>query len=428
MGRRTPWTLATVVAFCSSTALAAPRVESLQPIPPPPPANAQLKPAPVQLAEQPACEPNWATRVYKDARASVVRIDNAEGLGTGFIVFTPKYVATAFHVVALGRPLTITAADGSIQGARVVATDQAHDLALLELDHPIRGAAPLVTEAIPAPVGTPVLIIGHPFALLDRVNRSLDGLLYWTATQGIVSERSDEFVQTDAAVNPGNSGGPVLTCDGHVLGLVTAKLGGEAIGFAVPMPRVDALLGRIGKEPAYAGRWSPEAEIGIAGMLDRTDTWLGFSLGFGVVAYDRWSTELRGGLLWATSTPSAPESQLSSTGFRIHGELDETYRALLFERPFPSYFLVGVGVAGIIDRLSQTTLGQAPVTPGCKPLDSLACNQIIGVPTHQTNKALSPLVRAGFILAGSLELTYAFEINVDSFADSEHRLLLAVPF
>jgi S1-C subfamily serine protease len=393
--------------------------------------------APTQPRQPDSCDPSWAIRVYREARTSVVRIDNAEGLGSGFVVFAPRYVATAFHAVALGRPLTVTAADGSTQRGRVVATDQAHDLALLELEHAISGATPLVVETLPLPVGSPVLVIGHPFALLDRMNRTFDGLLYWSATQGIISERSEEFVQTDAAVNPGNSGGPLLSCDGHVLGLVTAKLGGEAIGFAVPAARLNALVQRIGKERPYSGRLAAEVLVGIQGQLDKSFSWLGVGVGIGAVVHDRWTTELRGGLLWATSTPESSLSVLSSTGFRILGELDESYRFLLFERPFPGYLLVGVGVAGTIDRLSQTTLGEAPVTPGCTPLDSLACNQIIGIQTHQTNRRLWPMATAGFLLAGTIELTYAFQANLGSsrsggvsfdVADSEHRLLLAIPF
>ncbi len=408
------------------------------PLPPPPEVPAgPARPAPVALDAPPSCEPGWATRVYKDARVSVVRIDNAEGLGTGFVVYTPRHVATAFHVIALGRPITVTASDGSQQGARVVATDRVHDIALLELEHPIKGAAPLTPEALPTPVGTPVLAIGHPFGLLDRFSKNLTGLLYWTATQGIISEKSEEFIQTDAAVNPGNSGGPLLACDGRVLGLVTAKLGGEAIGFAVPMPKVDALVGRIGKEPIYGGRVTAEWLVGALFQIDRSYTWLGLGLGFGILAFDQWATGLRGGLLWATSTPNAsplsPVDQASgpvllSQGFRILGELDETYRLLLFDRPFATYLTLGAGVAGTIDRLTQVTLGKAPVTPGCRPQDSLACNTIIGVNTHQTNRRLWPMATAGFLFAGSIEVSYAFQVNVDSVADSEHRVLLGVPF
>jgi hypothetical protein len=382
---------------------------------------------PEQPPEQVGCDPSWATRVYRETRASVIRVDTAEGLGSGFMV-TPKYVATAFHVVALGRSLTITAADGSTQGARVVATDRQHDLALLELDHTIQGATPLVTETLPAPVGTPVLVVGHPFAILDGVNRTSNGLLLGSATQGIVIEGSDEYLQTDAGVNPGNSGGPLLTCDGNVLGLVTVKPRGEAIGFAVPMVRVNALLDRVGKERPYSGHVSAEAALGIQGEIDPSYTWLGFAVGFGLVVHDRWTTELRGGLLWTTSSPQPSLALISNTGLRILGELDETYRFLLFPRPVPGYLLIGAGVAGTIDRVSQTTLGEAPVTPGCTPPDSLACNQIIGLPTHQTTRRLWPMATVGFLVARSLELTYAFQVNVGSVWNSENRLLLAIPF
>jgi serine protease Do len=187
-----------------------------------------------------SCEPGWITRVYKDARPSVVRIENARGIGTGFLIFSRRYVATALHVVASGRKLTVTATDGSQQGARVVVTDALHDLALLELERPLE-APPLEPSSLAAQVGTPVLVIGHPLSPFDRSNRNLEGLLDWTATEGIVSERNDEFLQTDAAVNPGNSGGPMLACDGRVLAIITAKAGGEGIGFAVPIGRVTAI-------------------------------------------------------------------------------------------------------------------------------------------------------------------------------------------
>ena len=272
-----------------------------------------------------------------------MRIDNAEGLGTGFLV-TSAYLVTAFHVVALGRPLRVTAADGTEQAGRVVATDRAHDLALLELEHPIAGAAPLVAETQPAPVGTPVIAIGHPFALLDRVNRTLDGLLYWTATQGIISERSEEFVQTDAAVNPGNSGGPLLACDGHVLGLVTAKLGGEGVGFAVPMPAGGGAPGERGA----ASQGVLHGPVGAGGAGRRPDA------ARPVVHVVRRDRRRRGprvrhqgdaaprrrpvGHLHAGHVadldrrdPQRRPCPGQREGFRVLGELDETYRALLFQ-------------------------------------------------------------------------------------------------
>lgn len=371
-----------------------------------------------------SCDPGWITRVYKDARPSVVRIENARGIGTGFLVFSQRYVATALHVVASGRKLTVTAPDGSQLGASVVAIDPLHDLALLELERPI-AAPPLEESSLPAPVGTPVLVIGHPFSPLDRSNRFLEGLLDWTATEGIVSQRNDELLQTDAAVNPGNSGGPMLACDGRVLGLVTAKASGEGIGFAVPMARVSALQRHIGKQSAYAGGWSTEGQLDLQAQLDRSYFWLGFGLGASLVAHDRWATSVRGSVLWGWNDPGT-SPVLSSTELRGLGEVDETYRVLLQQRPLPAYLLLGLGVAGAIERLNQTAIAEAAVT-GCTPEGSFACTRVVGVSTVQTSFMAWPAATFGFLLGG-LELTYVFQANVKSLADSEHRLLLGVRF
>jgi hypothetical protein len=194
----------------------------------------------------------------------------------------------------------------------------------------------------------------------------------------------------------------------------------------------------VGKQSVYSGRWVAEGLVGVQTQLDPSYTWLGIEVGLGLLAHDAWATQLRAGVLWATGTPgTSPSSMtepanggpvLTSEGFRVLGELDETYRALLFQRPFPAYFLLGIGVAGTIDRLTQVTLGETPVTPGCAPPDSLACEKIVGVNTHQTNRRLWPMATAGFILGGSLELTYAFQWNVDTLSASENRVLVAVPF
>jgi S1-C subfamily serine protease len=370
------------------------------------------------------CEPGWISRVYKDARPSIVRIENARGIGTGFLVFSQRYVATALHVVAGGRTLTLTAIDGSRQGATVVVTDELDDLALLELERPI-DAPPLAASTLSAPVGTPVLVIGHPLSPFDRSNHILEGLLDWTATEGIVSERNSELLQTDAAVNPGNSGGPMLACDGRVLALVTSKVGGEGIGFAVPMSRVSAMQHQIGKQPAYLGGWSAEGQLDLQAQFDRQYLWFGFGVGASVVGHDRWATGIRGSLLWGSSDPGTSQV-LSSNAFRGLGEIDETYRVLVQQRPFPVYTLFGLGVAGSMDRLTQTTLAEAAAT-GCAPQGSFACTTVVGVHTVRTNFMAWPTATFGFLLGG-VELTYEFQANVTSLADSEHRLLLGLRF
>jgi S1-C subfamily serine protease len=418
------------LAFAVAVALMA-KSSAAQPLatnPPPGKPAGNATPAPISLTSQmPNCETGWVTRVYRDARSSVVRIDSADGLGTGFLFYSPRYVATAFHVVELGRGLTITAADGSQQNAEVVLVDRAHDLAILELEHPIANARPLEPSFDPAPVGTPVLVIGHPFALLDRFNQNLQGLLYWSATQGIVSERSDEFLQVDAAVNPGNSGGPLLGCDGRMLGLVSAKLEAEAIGFAVPAARVTALVREMGHQPRYVGRWSTQWQVDLQLALDPTFTWYGFGLGFNVIAYDRLTTTLRGGLMWASSSVG-DGPVLDHSGFRGIFELTEAYRFLLFERPFPFYFNVGAGLAFTIDRINETSLAEQPTSPTCAPANTPQCTQVYASHGHSLDRTLWPMAVASFLVTQSLELSYAFQVNTSSFSDSTHRVLIGIAF
>jgi hypothetical protein len=363
------------------------------------------------------CEPGWIARTYRDTRASVVRIENADGLGSGFVFYSPRYVATAFHVVALGREITVTSADGARQPATIALVDQAHDLAILQLEHEIAGARPLVPNTDPLPIGTPVLIIGHPFALLDRYNQSLQGLLYWTATQGILSGRSEGYLQTDAAVNPGNSGGPLLSCDGRVLGVVSAKLEAEAIGFAVPTQHLLGLTKEIGRQGPYLGRVTGGWQVDLWLQADPSFTWLGFGLGFQVVAYDRWSTALRGGPLWASSTP--PDGPVLDTGgFRLFAELSESYRLLLLQHPLPIYLTLGLGVAGSIDRISTTTLSTQAMQP----------TQPIAIRGHSTSYLLWPDVLASLLLGQSLEIGYAYQANLKDLGPSTHRVLLGISF
>jgi hypothetical protein len=217
----------------------------------------------------------------------------------------------------------------------------------------------------------------------------------------------------------------MLTCDGRMLAVVTAKAGGEGIGFAVPGARVSAMRGQIGKQSVYAGGWSTEGQLDVQMQLDRHDVWFGFGIGASLVARDRWATELRGSVLWGSSDPGTSPI-LSSTTLRGLGELDETYRILLQQRPFPAYSQIGLGVAGTLDRLTQTAVAEATVT-GCTPQGSFACTKVVGVTTVQTHAMVWPTASFGFLLA-DLEITYVFQANLTSLADSEHRLLLGAHF
>jgi S1-C subfamily serine protease len=159
---------------------------------------------------------------------SVFTIETDEGLGAGFAAWRENgglYIVTANHVVAgAARPVvTVTRKGGSWSGS-IVKTDPRNDLALIRLNAQPAGARPLWQSSQPnkPSPGDELLLVGSPYGL--------DG----TVTTGVVSRVTYRWIQTDAAANPGNSGGPAIDKQGHVVGVLVAG-GGENLNFAVPI-------------------------------------------------------------------------------------------------------------------------------------------------------------------------------------------------
>ena len=158
----------------------------------------------------------------------------ASSLGSGFIIDDAGIVVTNFHVIENAEEITVTLADETAFTAEVLGQDQKTDIAVLKID-------PGDTDLTAVPfgdsdslrVGDWVLAIGNPFGLGG------------TVTAGIVSARGrdigngpyDDFIQTDASINRGNSGGPLFNTDGEVIGINTAIFsqsgGSVGIGFAI---------------------------------------------------------------------------------------------------------------------------------------------------------------------------------------------------
>ncbi len=168
----------------------------------------------------------------------------SQAQGSGFIISADGYIMTNAHVVAGAKEVTVRLDDRREYPARVIGSDERTDVALLKID-----AANLPTvklgDSDQLKVGDWVLAIGSPFGL-ER-----------TATQGIVSALSrnlpDEnyvpFIQTDAAVNPGNSGGPLFDTEGNVVGVnsqIYSRSGGYmGLSFAVPINVATKVAGQL---------------------------------------------------------------------------------------------------------------------------------------------------------------------------------------
>jgi serine protease Do len=176
------------------------------------------------------------------------------GQGSGFFISADGYAVTNNHVVDKAESVEVTTDDGKVYSAKVIGTDSKTDIALIKVEG--RSDFPHVTLAEKAPrIGDWVLAVGNPFGLGG------------TVTAGIVSARGrdigagpyDDFIQIDAPVNKGNSGGPTFDVDGNVIGVNTAIYspsgGSVGIAFAIPADTVKSVVGQLKDKGQVTRGW-----------------------------------------------------------------------------------------------------------------------------------------------------------------------------
>jgi serine protease Do len=176
------------------------------------------------------------------------------GQGSGFFISADGYAVTNNHVVDKAEHVDVTTDDGKSYTAKVIGTDDRTDLALIKVEG--RSDFPFVHLADKTPrIGDWVLAVGNPFGLGG------------TVTAGIVSARGrdigagpyDDFIQIDAAVNKGNSGGPTFDLDGNVIGVNTAIYspsgGSVGIAFDIPAETVKAVIAQLKDRGAVTRGW-----------------------------------------------------------------------------------------------------------------------------------------------------------------------------
>ena len=155
-------------------------------------------------------------------------------LGSGFIIDPSGLIVTNNHVIANAEQITVTLSDDTALQAQVVGRDPVSDLALLKVDAKTPLPAAIWGDSAKARVGDWVLAIGNPFGLGGTVTA---GIISATA-RDIHSGPYDDYLQTDASINRGNSGGPMFNLAGEVIGINTAIYspsgGSIGIGFAIP--------------------------------------------------------------------------------------------------------------------------------------------------------------------------------------------------
>jgi len=162
-----------------------------------------------------------------------------EGAGSGFVIDPRGYVLTNFHVVQGAQAISVTLGDGSHFDAKFIGADERNDIALVKVDPKDRKLPSLTMgDSESLQVGQRVLAIGNPFGFQSTLTTGVVSALGRTV-QTSQSTSIDAAIQTDAAINQGNSGGPLLNSRGEVIGINSAiytPSGTTAgIGFAIPI-------------------------------------------------------------------------------------------------------------------------------------------------------------------------------------------------
>lgn len=213
--------------------------------------------------------PGPATEVYERVKDSVVMI-RATGLGwvsmgSGFVYDTEGHIVTNNHVIEGARYISVTFLDGTSFSASVVGADPYSDIAVLKVDTKGITLKPLrLGNSTELKIGEQVVAVGSPFGLAGSV------------TTGVVSQKGrlletewgysiPSIIQFDAAVNPGNSGGPLLNMNAEVVGITTAIQSPTGsfvgIGYAIPSSIISRVVPSLISKGSYSHSW-----MGIRGI------------------------------------------------------------------------------------------------------------------------------------------------------------------
>jgi len=210
--------------------------------------------------------------VYKKAAPGVVNITSTvlerdfffglvprEGAGSGAVIDSKGYILTNNHVIKDARRIEVTLADGSKWPGRLVGTDPDNDLAVIRIEAPAEKLKPIpLGSSSDLQVGQKVLAIGNPFGLGETLTTGIISSL----GRSIRSESGflmEDLIQTDAAITPGNSGGPLLDSEGRIIGINTAIFspsgGSVGIGFAIPVDAARRILPDLLEKGYVAHAW-----------------------------------------------------------------------------------------------------------------------------------------------------------------------------
>ncbi len=278
--------------------------------------------------------PLSVNQIYRRASRAVVEItvtstsssgfggQTQQGLGTGFVIDKLGHVVTNQHVVSDAESVTVRFSNGATYKGTVVGSDASTDIAVVKVDAPASLLVPLTfADSADVEVGDGVVAIGSPFGLEETVTSGIVSALHRQMTAPNNFAINDS-IQTDAAINHGNSGGPLLDNQARVIG-VNAQIqsdsgGSDGVGFAIPSSTVRSIAQQIiasGKvEHAYLG-------VGVASLPETVASRLNSPAGVALTEVRPSTPAAQAGLKAATGEQSL-DGQTYPTGGDVVTEID----------------------------------------------------------------------------------------------------------
>lgn len=175
-------------------------------------------------------------------------------LGSGFLISKDGYIATNSHVIEDADEIMVSLSNGKKFKAKVIGVDKKTDLALLKIDADDLKYVKM-GDSDKARIGEWIITIGNPFGLGGSVSVGIIS----ARGRDIAANQTDDFIQTDAAINKGNSGGPLFNMKGEVLGIATAIFspsgGSVGIGFATPINNASAVIKQLKEKGEVVRGW-----------------------------------------------------------------------------------------------------------------------------------------------------------------------------
>lgn len=269
--------------------------------------------------------------IYEEASPAVVQIEVGVSTGSGFLIDDEGHVLTNSHVVAAASSVTVTLSDGTELHGTVLGVDAADDLALVKVDASDVSHITSLTlgDSDNVHPGQMAIALGSPYGLEGTITVGVVSGLDRTLT-GDDGRPITDVIQTDAALNPGNSGGPLLNSEGEVIGINTAieSQSANGVGFAVPINTAKDMLLRLEQGEKVSRPWLGVGGTTLTGeMADALD--LAVDQGVYVLEVVRGSPADEAGLIGGGTTFGGDPDKGGDVITAIDGERVESIEELI---------------------------------------------------------------------------------------------------